>query len=313
MNSWLKNQLQVQFDRAVRLGWLPYFVEAAKTHTTGYFDAADLMGIGSRETNFDPKWLTKAGDGGNGYGLLQADVRSFPEWIASGKWRDAREGILMGARVLMMKFKDVQYCIGKRNNVRSSKSGTVFTFIGKRVEGAELQKVTIASYNAGRWAHYAVSKGQNADKYTTGGDYSADVIARAEFFRPLIKKWMTDNGPTVQPSPSEKPVQTPEIEREKVLPATPSQTNDEPTAENENLPADYKTSLEELTNNVSTEKAKSVGSRVWQILIRPFVLLYAALAAGNVYAWVGIVVFTVAVGLMLYWHRADIKKLINKF
>lgn len=195
MNDWLKKQLEIQFDRAADIGWLPFFIEAAKTHTSGFFDEADLLGIASRETNLDPKWLKKAGDGGNGFGLMQADVRSFPEWIKSGKWRDAREGILMGARVLMQKWTDVQDCIGKRRSARSSKTGKLSFFVGKDVgTSAEAQKVSIAAYNAGRWAHYAVSNNSSADKLTTGKDYSSDVIARAAFFRPLIKKWMKENG-----------------------------------------------------------------------------------------------------------------------
>jgi len=68
-----RRQLRDQYNRVVRLGWLPFFEEAAKTITKGYYDTADLLGISSRETNLDPKWLTKAGDGGNGFGLMQAD------------------------------------------------------------------------------------------------------------------------------------------------------------------------------------------------------------------------------------------------
>jgi hypothetical protein len=317
MNTWLKSQLKIQFDRAVRSGWLSHFVEAAKTHTTSFFDAADLMGIGSRETNLDAKWLTKAGDGGHGYGLLQADVGSFPEWIKSGKWRDAREGILMGALILMQKWRDIEKCTGQRVSVRSSRTGTIFTFIAKRLAGAERQKVTIASYNAGRWAHYAVSKGLNADKYTTGGDYSADVIARAEFFRPLVKKWMEENGLTDEQPNDVKPAQTAPIEQETSLQPPDSQNVElpmgEPVTENSNLPEDSENNLQDMiSHNVSPENAKSFLARVWRVLIRPLGLLYAALQAGNVYAWLGVVVFAAGVGLTLYWHRTDIKNLFAK-
>lgn len=71
-----------------------------------------------------------------------------------------------------------------------------------------------------------------------------------------------------------------------------------------------------LTNAISPDEVKTVsrsaGKRVWQFLVRPIGLLYAALEAGNVYAWAGVIVFTVAVGLTLYWHRADLKKLFAK-
>ena len=218
MNDWMKSELGKQFDRAVRLGWLPFFIEAAGFYAAGCFDAADLIGIASRETNLDPKWLKNAGDGGHGFGLMQADCRSFPEWIKSGKWRDAREGILMGAKVLMLKWDDVTHCIGKRTTVKSSKTGTFFTFIGKNVSGAEKQTVTIAAYNSGRWAHYAVSKNQSADKYTTQGDYSLDAQARAVFFRPLLKEWAAKNMPVQSGLPSNKEVE----QNQAVEPIAPS-------------------------------------------------------------------------------------------
>lgn len=188
-----KSELKKEFDRAVRLGWLPYFIEAAKTYTSGFFDESDLLAIGSRETNLDPKWLTKAGDNGHGYGLLQADVRSFPEWIKSGKWKEPSEGILMGARVLMMKWADIQACTGKDATVWSSKAQKFFHFVGKKVSGAEAQKTTISAYNSGRWAHYAVSNKQDADKYSTGSDYAGDVMERAAYFRPLFADWKNTN------------------------------------------------------------------------------------------------------------------------
>ena len=151
-----RHQLKVQFERAKRLGWIPYFEDAAKL-TKGCFDTADLMAIGSRETNLDPKWTTKAGDGGFGYGLMQADLRSFPDWIKTGKWKDPREGIIKGAEVLMSKWNDTIKGIGVKRGVTSSKTGKISYFIGKDVQGAEAQRVTIAAYNCGRWAHYAVT------------------------------------------------------------------------------------------------------------------------------------------------------------
>jgi len=54
-------QIRLQFKRAEKLGWLPYFEEAVGAYTHGIFDAADLMAIASRETNLDPKWLKKPG------------------------------------------------------------------------------------------------------------------------------------------------------------------------------------------------------------------------------------------------------------
>lgn len=182
-----KSQAKTQYERAKKLGWLPFFIASAEKHTRNYFDAADLMGIASRETELDPKWLTKPGDGGNGFGLMQADKRSFASWIKTGEWKQADKSIEMGAIVLMKKWDDVQYCVGIRCTVTSSKDGKRYTFTGKDVKGVVAQRVAIAAYNAGRWAHYAVSNGKDVDAYTTGKDYSKDVMSRAAKFRELLK------------------------------------------------------------------------------------------------------------------------------
>lgn len=71
-----------------------------------------------------------------------------------------------------------------------------------------------------------------------------------------------------------------------------------------------------LDKNVSPEEVKEVsrsaGRKALVYLARPLGLLYAALEAGNIAAWLGIVVLLVVIGLLLYWHRADIKKLVDK-
>lgn len=284
-------QLSAQYGRVLRLGWLPFFEEAAQI-TAECFDTADLLGIASRESNLDPKWLKHAGDHGNGFGLMQADARSFPDWIRTGKWKDAREGILMGARVLMGKWLDVESAAGKRVTVRSSKDNRAYRFIAKHVTGAEAQAVTIASYNAGRWAHYAVSKGQSPDTYTTGKDYSSDVIARAAVFRELMAKEKKET----ETLPSTTPL---------TLAAAAASPTD-----NDAFLADA------FDKNVSPDQLKdagrSAGQKAWQFLVRPLGLFYAALEAGNIAAWFGIAVVVIAVALMIYWHRADIAKVFDK-
>lgn len=197
-----RSQLKTQYDRAKRLGWIPFFQEASNTITKGFFDAADLMGIGSRESNLDPKWLTKAGDHGNGFGLMQADKRSFPQFTKGDAWKDAKTGILFGAKVLMQKWHDVQSGVGLKRGVTSSKTKKISYYIGKDVgQGAEAQAVAIASYNAGRWPAYAVANGKHPDTYTTGKDYSADVIARAKVFRELLAQDFPSSAAN-QPDPS---------------------------------------------------------------------------------------------------------------
>ncbi|HXG85469.1 MAG TPA: hypothetical protein VNI84_15715, partial [Pyrinomonadaceae bacterium] len=183
-----KAQIKIQFNRAKKLGWLPFFAEAEKAWTRTYFDTADLLAIGSRETNLDPKYLTKTGDNGNGFGLLQIDIRSYPAWIKSGGWTDAREGILKGASVLMQKWTDYETNIGKRLTVKSSKSGTTYRYTAQKANDADAQRLVISSYNCGRWSQYALASGQDIDKYSTGGDYAKDVMERARIFRSLLKQ-----------------------------------------------------------------------------------------------------------------------------
>jgi hypothetical protein len=175
-----RSQIITQYERAKKLGWIPHFLAAEQQHTKDYFDAADLMGIGSRETNLDPKWLKKAGDGGHGYGLLQADDRSFPGWIATGEWHNAESGIHKGAEILMMKWHDMSECAGQRVSVKGK------TFTGPKLSGFKAQQAVISSYNCGRWALYAAANGKDVDSYSTGKDYSSDVIDRARIFRELL-------------------------------------------------------------------------------------------------------------------------------
>ena len=68
--------------------------------------------------------------------------------------------------------------------------------------------------------------------------------------------------------------------------------------------------------NVSPEQLKEVSlsmwSRIWRFLIRPLTLLYTALEAGNIYAWLGVALAIVFAAVLLYLHRADIRRLWQK-
>ncbi|MCD9186741.1 MAG: hypothetical protein LUM44_09925 [Pyrinomonadaceae bacterium] len=69
----------------------------------------------------------------------------------------------------------------------------------------------------------------------------------------------------------------------------------------DNLPSD------EIKTAAKTH-APNFFRRLWRILIRPLSLVYAALEAGNIYAWLGLAVAVAGTGLMLYWHRDDLRK-----
>jgi len=78
--------------------------------------------------------------------------------------------------------------------------------------------------------------------------------------------------------------------------------------------------VSDAIDNLQSEEIKSAAKthapnffrRLWRILIRPLSILYAALEAGNIYAWFGLAVAVAGIVLTIYWHRADIGKLLKK-
>jgi hypothetical protein len=179
----LERELRRQFARAEQLGWIDHFEEASARYAE---PTETLMAIGSRETNLDPRYLRVPGDNGNGFGLMQVDRRSFPNWCASGTWRDARQSILKGASVLASKRKGLLDRAGQTVRVTTHDGKTTRLFTMPAFQGAELTRVSIAAYNGGDWPAYHVSRGHDPDPGTTGQNYSADVLERARFFRKLL-------------------------------------------------------------------------------------------------------------------------------
>lgn len=100
-----------------------------------------MYAIGSRETNFNPYYITHAGDGGHGRGWWQVDDRSHAipaDWASNIEWQ-VREG----ARILAA-------CL-------TAEGGNVVRAANR--------------YNSG----------QGETRYTTGGDYGPDVHERWTF------------------------------------------------------------------------------------------------------------------------------------
>jgi Transglycosylase SLT domain len=120
MSGWTEEDLRRQFQRAKKNGWLQIFKRAAETYG---FPPELIMAIASRETNM----RNVIGDGGHGYGIMQIDDRSFPEWCHSGLWKDVAAGIQKGALVLQSKLETIRNGQGKRLSV----GGKLFT--GKRI------------------------------------------------------------------------------------------------------------------------------------------------------------------------------------
>lgn len=195
MANWSVKDLTNQYNRAKRLGWLPHVADAASAfgHTPW-----DLLAVGSRESNLDPKYLRITGDHGNGFGPWQVDKRYFPEWTRTDAWKDPREAVFKGADILARKRQEILDTKGKRQTV-TSRSGSKATFTGKPFTHEQLRLISFAAYNSGMWAYYHFSQSGNPDRGTTGKDYSADVNQRSKVFRRL---WEADQPSATSPPAS---------------------------------------------------------------------------------------------------------------
>lgn len=160
-------------------------VEAASTYG---FPPAVIGGIGSRESHWGlilkPAGSGPAGTGdflerraparyrsgplpsdggGFGRGLMQIDFDAH-EFARTGNWKDPKENILYGCKVLA----DSRDFIQRK----------------ARLEGRDLLRAALAGYNCGPGnALRAVRDGRDIDFYTTGRDDSKDVLNRAGFFQ----------------------------------------------------------------------------------------------------------------------------------
>ena len=174
MPNWTPRDIRKQFAYAREKGWIEAFRSAAEDYD---FPVPLLLGIASRETNM----RNIKGDGGHGYGIMQIDDRSFPDWCHSGAWNDAAGGIHKGALVLDSKREQIRTGQGRRLSV----GGAPFT--GRAdLSSAELLRTAVAAYNSGLWAYYEMTKHGNPDRHTTGRDYSSDTYARTEIFGELL-------------------------------------------------------------------------------------------------------------------------------
>jgi hypothetical protein len=101
---------------------------------------------------------------------MQIDKRSFAAWCAdwaAGKLT-LRDGIEMGCKVLAGKIKVIRRLV-------------------PNLSADVLLRAAISGYNCGEGNSIkALRKGADPDSYTTGKDYAADVLVRADWFR---SKW----------------------------------------------------------------------------------------------------------------------------
>jgi Transglycosylase SLT domain len=97
-----------------------------------------------------PRGPTGTGDGGHGRGLMQIDDRAHVEFTSGDEWQDPQANVTYAAKLLRSLYD---------------------------ASGGDLAKA-VAAYNAGP----RVFRLADPDSMTTGGDYSADVLARADSF-----------------------------------------------------------------------------------------------------------------------------------
>lgn len=152
-------------------GFMPDFDAAAKR--TG-IDRNLLLAIASRESNMglalDSNWL---GDNGNGIGLMQVDRRWHPSYATTYSPQDTTANVRKGAQILQ---------------------DYLYHFDGN-------QRYALAAYNAGPGnVEKALAQGLDPDAYTTGKDYSRDVLQRYDIIRGMggkPKKKTESNGSKV--------------------------------------------------------------------------------------------------------------------
>lgn len=174
MPAWTEKDLKKQFKRAKNNGWIAHFEEAGADYL---FETSLLMAIASRETNMK----NIIGDSGHGYGIMQIDDRSFPDWCNSGAWEDVEQAIAKGALVLDEKRTNVEKNQGKKISFKGKK------FVGKdNLSKSDILRIAVSSYNCGWWAYYNFSKGNDVDKNSTEGNYSKDVLKRQKAFAALL-------------------------------------------------------------------------------------------------------------------------------
>jgi len=152
-------QAQEELSTARRLGLLDDYREAAAE--TG-IDVAILLGKDSRESR-----LTRAlspsctGDSGFGHGISQIDSRFYPVFTEANDPCNHRAYAKEGARILAERLQE----------------------FGGRIRPA------LAAYNAGTQSvRGALEEGRDVDSVTTGGDYSKDVLRRADAFGEVIPR-----------------------------------------------------------------------------------------------------------------------------
>jgi hypothetical protein len=138
--KWTEAAIRAHYRKAKRRGWIPHFLEGARL--TGE-RVEVLMAVASRESNMENIRGDFRNGRYNGYSLMQLDVGSHPQWIASGAWQDVRQAVIKGAEALREKRRQILRNEGRR--VEYGPKNRRRVFVGSTV-GIDLDWVALAAY-----------------------------------------------------------------------------------------------------------------------------------------------------------------------
>jgi soluble lytic murein transglycosylase-like protein len=162
-----------------------YFSAISQAATEYNLDPSLICAIGSRESNWGqgsdmrPKGPSGTGDWaprnpqrwgyamppdglGWGRGLMQVDYAQS-DFGKTGPWMDPTANILFGSNELATNIKH---------------------YTASPIPGVDPQRAAVAAYNCGQGnVANAIRDGYDVDHYTTGRDYSTDVLQRAAWFK----------------------------------------------------------------------------------------------------------------------------------
>ena len=137
--------------------WAMELGMAAEVYALDVFVLAAIMDRESRGGEaLTPKGPHGVGDQGHGRGLMQIDDRWHKLFVATGLWQEPIFNFMYAARLL-------------RQNLDAAKGDL---------------RQAVAAYNCG-WGNVqrAMLAYQDPDRFTAHGDYSQDVLKRAEEFK----------------------------------------------------------------------------------------------------------------------------------
>jgi len=156
MPNWTQADIVNQLNRATSSGWIPFFESAARANN---FDTEFLLAIASRETNMQNIKGDLQSGTYHGFGIMQVDVGTDPEFCAQWTPDQVSGSVDRGTKILA----------GKRDSLAA-----------KNIMDP---KAIAAAYNTGASnVIHSIQAGQDPDRTTTGHDYGADVLARKAVF-----------------------------------------------------------------------------------------------------------------------------------